>query len=69
PVQQGALVEQGQLLMEMDLAYIGAHAPSIITPVVFTSLQEGQQVNIKTYDHVESNTKDLIEITGGDEEF
>ncbi|MGX7596776.1 glucose-specific PTS transporter subunit IIBC [Planococcus plakortidis] len=67
-VEQGDLVEQGQLLMEMDLAYISEHAPSIITPVVFTSLQEGQQVNIKTSGHVESNTKDLIEITGGNEE-
>ncbi|MDN5710301.1 MAG: hypothetical protein L0G95_12735, partial [Planococcus sp. (in: firmicutes)] len=64
----GDLVEQGQLLMEMDLAYISEHAPSIITPVVFTSLQEGQQVNIKTSGRVAANTKDLIEITAGTEE-
>lgn len=67
-VEQGDLVEQGQLLMEMDLAYIGEHAPSIITPVVFTSLHEGQQVNIKTSGRVAANTKDLIEITAGTEE-
>ncbi len=66
-VEQGDLVEQGQLLMEMDLDYIGKHAPSIITPVVFTSLQEGQKVKLKTSGATKANTKDLIEITGGEE--
>lgn len=68
-VEQGDLVEQGQLLMEMDLAYIGEHAPSIITPIVFTNLQEGQSVKIKASGYVEANSKDIVEITGGTEEI
>ena len=68
-VEQGDLVEQGQLLMEMDLAYIGEHAPSIITPIVFTNLQEGQSVKIKASGYVEANAKDIVEITGGTEEI
>ncbi|RBA03564.1 PTS system glucoside-specific EIICBA component [Staphylococcus arlettae] len=31
-------VEVGQPLIKIDLDYIQAHAPSIITPIVFTNL-------------------------------
>lgn len=68
-VEQGDLVEQGQLLMEMDLAYIGEHAPSIITPIVFTNLEEGQSVKVKANGHVNANAKNIIEITRGTEEI
>lgn len=39
-VEQGATVKAGQLLLEVDLAQIRDKVPSVITPVVFTTLGE-----------------------------
>ncbi|HLN61366.1 MAG TPA: PTS glucose transporter subunit IIA [Symbiobacteriaceae bacterium] len=39
-VQQGARVEAGQPLLEFDLEAIRAKVPSLITPVVFTNLED-----------------------------
>jgi glucose-specific phosphotransferase system IIA component len=39
-VEQGARVEAGQTLLEVDLAAIADKVPSMVTPVVFTNLGE-----------------------------
>ena len=44
-VAQGDKVKQGQPLLKVDLAFVKENAPSIITPIVFTNLEQGQQVN------------------------
>ncbi|MGB3262051.1 glucose-specific PTS transporter subunit IIBC, partial [Paenisporosarcina sp.] len=65
-IEQGDLVEQGQVLMEVDLDHVEKNAPSIITPIVFTNLPAGQTVNIKKSGNVNANEQDIVEITDGD---
>ncbi|MBP0724709.1 PTS transporter subunit IIABC [Bacillus sp. RG28] len=45
-VSQGDKVTKGQKLVNVDLKFVKENAPSIITPVIFTNLAEGQQVHI-----------------------
>jgi PTS system D-glucosamine-specific IIC component len=45
-VSQGDKVTKGQKLVNVDLKFVKENAPSIITPVIFTNLAEGQQVYI-----------------------
>ncbi|WP_077623910.1 glucose-specific PTS transporter subunit IIBC [Sediminibacillus massiliensis] len=61
-VEEGDLVEQGQTLMEVDLDYIAENAASTITPIVFTNLEEGKQVEVKAQGNVTKNDKDIIAI-------
>ncbi|ANU21891.1 glucose-specific PTS transporter subunit IIBC [Planococcus donghaensis] len=65
-IEQGDLVEQGQLLMEMDLDYIAEHAASIITPVVFTNLEEGQSIKLKKSGAVTAKDSNVMEIINGE---
>lgn len=46
-VAQGDKVKQGQPLLKVDLAFVKDNAPSIITPIIFTNLQQGQQIELK----------------------
>ena len=64
-VEQGDLVEQGQVLMEVDLDYVEKNAPSIITPIVFTNLEAGKAVTITKSGNVKANDKHIVEITDG----
>ena len=43
-VKAGDKVKKGEKLMEMDLEYISAHAPSLATPVVCTETGTGSEV-------------------------
>ncbi|WP_203246531.1 glucose-specific PTS transporter subunit IIBC [Sporosarcina beigongshangi] len=43
-VAQGDRVEKGQPLLKVDIDYIQAHATSIITPIIFTNLFEGESI-------------------------
>ncbi|MGP4060894.1 glucose-specific PTS transporter subunit IIBC [Halobacillus sp. H74] len=61
-IAEGDEVKQGQALMEVDLNYVKEHASSVITPIVFTNLQEGQSVNVKASGQVNHNDPDIIEI-------
>lgn len=45
-VQEGDLVAAGQPILEVDLDYVKAHAPSIISPIVFSNLPEGASVKL-----------------------
>ena len=41
-------VTQGQPLMKVNLAYLKAHAPSIVTPMIITNL-ENKNLSLKMY--------------------
>jgi glucose-specific phosphotransferase system IIA component len=56
-VEANQIIEQGQPLVKLDLEYIEQHAPSIITPLIFTNLKQ-QDVELVTTDKV--NEGDLI---------
>lgn len=64
-IEQGDLVEQGQVLMEVDLEYVEKNAASIVTPIVFTNLEEGQAVKVNQFGNVTANDKNIIEISDG----
>nr|WP_272507210.1 glucose-specific PTS transporter subunit IIBC [Clostridium aestuarii] len=46
-VKQGDVVKAGQLLIRADLEQIKGKVPSVVTPVVFTNLEEGKSVSVK----------------------
>ncbi|MFC7064215.1 glucose-specific PTS transporter subunit IIBC [Halobacillus seohaensis] len=62
-IEEGTVVEQGQTLMEVDLNYVSEHATSIITPIVFTNLEEDQKVEVTAAGEVDHNTENIITIT------
>ncbi|MCA1066556.1 glucose-specific PTS transporter subunit IIBC [Rossellomorea sp. AcN35-11] len=61
-VKEGDQVEAGQPLLEVDLDYIKANAPSVMTPIVFTNLKEGQQVTVEKSGNVNRNDENIITI-------
>lgn len=61
-VAQDDKVEIGQPLLNVDLEYISEHAPSIVTPIIFTNLKEGETVSIEKQGSVEIGDKNIIEI-------
>ena len=61
-VAQGDKVKQGQPLLKVDLAFVKENAPSTITPIVFTNLQEGQQVVMKKQGNVDKGETAVIDI-------
>ncbi|MFG6117490.1 glucose-specific PTS transporter subunit IIBC [Halobacillus sp. MO56] len=61
-IKEGDEVKQGQELMKVDFDYVKEHATSTITPVIFTNLQEGQEVKIAKPGEVRHNDPGIIEI-------
>ncbi|UOR13335.1 glucose-specific PTS transporter subunit IIBC [Halobacillus amylolyticus] len=61
-IEEGDTIKQGQALMEVDLEYVKENAPSIMTPIVFTNLSEGQSVEVKATGEVKHNDPDIIQI-------
>ncbi|SES22842.1 PTS system, D-glucosamine-specific IIC component [Gracilibacillus ureilyticus] len=59
---EGDQIKQGQVLMEVDLDYVQENAPSIVTPVIFTNLPEGQEVKLNVSGNVNKEDKDIITI-------
>ncbi|WP_042271478.1 glucose-specific PTS transporter subunit IIBC [[Clostridium] dakarense] len=47
-VEVGQQVKAGDKLVKMDLDYIRENATSTISPVIFTNLEEGEKVKVKT---------------------
>lgn len=45
-VKEGEEVETGQPLLKADLEYIGKNAKSTITPIIFTNLEDGRQIEL-----------------------
>ncbi|WP_250621472.1 PTS sugar transporter subunit IIA, partial [Bacillus subtilis] len=46
-VSEGDRVEPGQKLLEVDLDKVKPNVPSLMTPIVFTNLSDGETVSIK----------------------
>lgn len=61
-VAQDDKVVKGQPLLNVDLDYVKEHAPSIITPIIFTNLQEGETVNLTKQGTVEIGDEAIIKI-------
>ncbi|MFD1773298.1 glucose-specific PTS transporter subunit IIBC [Paenibacillus rhizophilus] len=61
-VEEGDLVAAGQPIMEVDLEYVKANAPSVISPVIFSNLPEGSSVTLKKPGKVSIGDKDIISI-------
>ncbi len=61
-IEEGDEVKQGQVLMEVDLAFIEHNAPSTVTPVIFTNLQEDQEVSVKASGKVNKEDQNIIQI-------
>ena len=61
-VAQGDRVEKGQPLLKVDIDYIQEHATSIITPIIFTNLFEGETVVLNKSGHVELKEEDIVTI-------
>jgi len=61
-VNENDKVEKGQPLLKVDLDYIKQNATSIITPIVFTNLAEGESVTLKKTGNIDMAEEEIIEI-------
>ncbi|MDX5473922.1 MAG: glucose-specific PTS transporter subunit IIBC [Bacillaceae bacterium] len=64
-VSQGDKVEKGQPLLKFDLQYIRQNAPTAITPIIFTNLEDGEGVKLKKEGVVELKETGIVEISKG----
>jgi glucose PTS system EIICBA or EIICB component len=62
-VQEGDSVKAGQKLLEFDLDFVKENAPSLISPIVFTNLEEGKTVQIEK-ENVTRGDKEIIFFKG-----
>ncbi|MBM7661992.1 PTS system D-glucosamine-specific IIC component [Bacillus mesophilus] len=62
-VEQGDMVKKGQEILKIDLEFVKKNAPSIITPIIFTNLKQGQTVSIEKQGNV-STREDVVKIEG-----
>lgn len=61
-ISEGDTVKKGQKLLEVDLDLVKEKAPSIITPIVFTNLKEGEAVKILASGSIAAEQKNIISI-------
>ncbi|MDX8291375.1 glucose-specific PTS transporter subunit IIBC [Metabacillus indicus] len=61
-VKEGDTVKKGQKLLEVNLDFVKQNAPSIMTPIVFTNLNEGESIVIKSSGSVEAGQEHIISI-------
>lgn len=61
-VQQGDTVRKGDKLLEVDIDRIKDSVPSIMTPVVFTNLKEGEYISIVKTGKVSLKEENIIKI-------
>ncbi|MCM3003112.1 glucose-specific PTS transporter subunit IIBC [Priestia koreensis] len=62
-VSQGDEVMKGQPLLKVDLDYVKANAPSVITPIIFTNLGADEKLNILKQGSVEQGEENILTIT------
>ncbi|MBB5172347.1 glucose-specific PTS transporter subunit IIBC [Texcoconibacillus texcoconensis] len=61
-IKEGDRVEKGQELLKVDIDEIRDKVPSIITPIVFTNLDEGQSVQLQKEGTVSTGDENLVTI-------
>ncbi|MBS4205939.1 glucose-specific PTS transporter subunit IIBC [Lederbergia citrea] len=61
-VSEGDTVKAGQPLLQVDLTFIAANAPSTMTPIVFTNLAEGETISLETSGQVKAGDQNIISI-------
>ena len=61
-VEEGAEVVQGQPILKMDLAYLSAHAPSMISPIVVSNSDDYAQLTLKAEKQVIAGQTPLLAI-------
>ncbi|MCD5325553.1 MULTISPECIES: glucose-specific PTS transporter subunit IIBC [Pontibacillus] len=61
-VSEGDEITQGQTLLKVDIDSVQEKVPSIVTPIVFTNLGEGQVVKINAEGAVSQGQKNIISI-------
>ncbi|MBB6217868.1 PTS system D-glucosamine-specific IIC component [Anaerosolibacter carboniphilus] len=61
-VKQGDSVKVGQPILRVDLNTVKEQATSIITPIIFTNLSEGQSVSFEMGSQVKSGERDRVTI-------
>ncbi|MFC2949754.1 glucose-specific PTS transporter subunit IIBC [Virgibacillus sediminis] len=61
-VEEGDIVEAGQLILKADLSFIGKNAKSTITPIVFTNLKDGEKVVLNQDGNIDREQKNIISI-------
>lgn len=62
-VSENDTVTKGQPLLKVDLEYIKNNATSIITPIVFTNLAEGESIVINKKGNVDVKDENIINIS------
>jgi glucose PTS system EIICBA or EIICB component len=62
-VSQGDTVKKGDLLLKVDIDAIKDKVPSLMTPIVFTNLKEGEQVKLEKQGVVKLNEEKIVTIT------
>ncbi|MEW9667876.1 glucose-specific PTS transporter subunit IIBC [Ammoniphilus sp. 3BR4] len=61
-VSQDDQVKRGQPLLKVDLEAVKSKVPSIITPIVFTNLREGEYIEIQKKGQVSQGEQGIISI-------
>lgn len=61
-VAEGDDVMAGQPILEVDLEYVKANAPSIITPIIFSNLPEGATVTLHKTGNVKTGEGNIVTI-------
>lgn len=61
-VKEGEKITKGQILMEFDLDFIKSNATSIITPIVFTNLQAGEEIKVVKRGKVKLGEVHIVDI-------
>ncbi|WP_438804675.1 PTS sugar transporter subunit IIA [Oceanobacillus saliphilus] len=61
-VKENDQVRAGQPLMKVDLDYVGSHATSTVTPIIFTNLNEGESVTLEVQGAVKKSAENIVTI-------
>lgn len=62
-VQEGDQVEIGQKLLEVDIDKIKSEVPSLMTPIVFTNLSEGQFIDLQEAGEIKAGQENIMKIS------
>lgn len=60
-VKNGQKVKKGETLMELDLAFLNQQAPSMVSPILCTELEENQSIKMLAEGHIKAG-EPLFEI-------